>query len=248
MGEPDQHDLREALKTVAVALKATGRPFALIGGYGVWARGGPEPNHDADFLIAREDAEEVAHELADQGLQVVQPPEDWLFKVYVGDALVDVIFRPAGSYATRSVVERATPLRVLSVEMPVMPATDLLVHRLNALSEHYCDFGVHIPVARALREQVDWDAVREETSQNAFAAALLFLLERLEPPETGGHRNQRPHAVRMLECEIHGVSRPAWSAARPTGSGGGHPGSHGARVLGPDGPLPDAARDRPAVG
>jgi hypothetical protein len=231
MGEPDQHDLREALKTVAVALKATGRPFALIGGYGVWARGGPEPNHDADFLIAREDAEEVAHELADQGLQVVQPPEDWLFKVYVGDALVDVIFRPAGSYATRSVVERATPLRVLSVEMPVMPATDLLVHRLNALSEHYCDFGVHIPVARALREQVDWDAVREETSQNAFAAALLFLLERLEiiePPQ--------------------GVSRPAWSAARPTGSGGGHPGSHGARVLGPDGPLPDAARDRPAVG
>ena len=231
MGEPDQHDLREALKTVAVALKATGRPFALIGGYGVWARGGPEPNHDADFLIAREDAEEVMHELAEQGLQVVQPPEDWLFKVYVDDALVDVIFRPAGTFATRSVVERATPLRVLSVEMPVMPATDLLVHRLNALSEHYCDFGVHIPVARALREQVDWDAVREETAPNPFAAALLFLLERLEiiePPQ--------------------GVSRPVWSAARPTGSGGGHRGSHGAPAPGRGDPSPRAAQDRAAGG
>ena len=200
MGEPDQDDLREALKTVAVALKATGRPFALIGGYGVWARGGPEPNHDADFLVAREDAEEIAHELADQGLQVVQPPEDWLFKVYVGDALVDIIFRPAGTYANRSVVERATPLRVLSVEMPVMPATDLLVHRLNALTEHYCDFAVHIPVARALREQVDWNVVREQTAPNPFAAALLFLLERLEVIETP-----------------RGLNRRAWSAAQPTG-------------------------------
>jgi hypothetical protein len=200
MGEPDQDDLREALKTVAVALKAAGRPFALIGGYGVWARGGPEPNHDADFLVAREDAEEIAHLLADQGLHVVQPPEDWLFKVYVGDALVDIIFRPAGTFATRGVVERATPLRVLSIEMPVMPATDLLVHRLNALSEHYCDFAVHIPVARALREQVDWNVVRELTAPNPFAAALLFLLERLEiiePPR--------------------GLTRRAWSAAQPTG-------------------------------
>jgi hypothetical protein len=180
MGEPDQHDLREALKTVAVALKETGKPFALIGGYGVWARGGPEPNHDADFLVAKEDAAEIAQELADHGLQVVQPPEDWLFKVFVGDALVDVIFRPAGTYADRSVVERATPLRVLSIEMPVMPATELLVHRLNALSEHYCDFAVHIPVARALREQVDWDVVRRDTAASPFASALLFLLERLE--------------------------------------------------------------------
>ncbi|GAA6524215.1 hypothetical protein [Intrasporangium sp. DVR] len=186
MGEPGQHDLREALKTVAVALKQTGRPFALIGGYGVWARGGPEPNHDADFLIAKEDAAEVAQALADQGLQVVQPPEDWLFKVFVDDALVDIIFRPAGTFADRGVVERATPLRVLSIEMPVMPATDLLVHRLNALTEHYCDFAVHIPVARALREQVDWTVVRRDTAHNPFAAALLYLLEALaiiEPPE-----------------------------------------------------------------
>ena len=45
-------------------------------------------------------------ELADGGLLVVQPPEDWLFKVFVDDALVDVIFRPAGTFADRAVVER----------------------------------------------------------------------------------------------------------------------------------------------
>ena len=34
-------------------------------------------------------------------------------------------------------------------------------------------------MARALREQVDWQRVRKETAENDFAVALLFLLERL---------------------------------------------------------------------
>lgn len=180
MGEADQRDLREALKIVAVALKETGLPFSLIGGYGVWARGGPEPDHDVDFLIAAEDAPVVARALADRDLQVVQPPEDWLFKVYIDDAMVDVIFGPKGVRADHDLLERSTPLEVLSVSMPVLPATDLLVLKLNALSEHHCNFALLIPVARALREQVDWRRVRHETADNDFAAALLFLLARLE--------------------------------------------------------------------
>ncbi|MGW5237944.1 hypothetical protein ACWEOW_03345 [Monashia sp. NPDC004114] len=180
MQDSPQRDLREALKTVAVALKSTGIPFALIGGYGVWARGGPEPNHDVDFLVAAEDSHRIAQALADSGLMVVQPPEDWLFKVYVDDSLVDVISRPAGEPATRMDVERATSMEVLSVQMPVLPATDLVTHKLNALSEHDCDLAAVIPVARSLREQVDWDVVRRMTDGNVFAAALLFVLERLE--------------------------------------------------------------------
>lgn len=185
MEDRPQRDLREALKTVAVALKQTGLPFALIGGYGVWARGGPEPNHDVDFLVAASDSDRIAQALAESGLLVVQPPEDWLFKVYVDDSLVDVITRPAGDPATREDVERATPMEVLSVEMPVMPATDLLTHKLNALSEHACDFAAVIPVARALREQVDWGAVRRRTDGNVFAEALLLLLQRLEVIDGG---------------------------------------------------------------
>jgi hypothetical protein len=180
MGEPDQRDLREALKTVAVALKETGLPFALIGGYGVWARGGPEPDHDVDFLVAEQDAPDVARALAERDLQVVQPPEDWLFKVYLDHAMVDVIFGPKGVRADHDLLERSTPLEVLSVSMPVLPATDLLVLKFNALSEHYCNFSPLVPVARALREQVDWHRVRRETADNDFAAALLFLLERLD--------------------------------------------------------------------
>lgn len=175
----EQADLREALKRVAVALKGSGFPFALIGGYAVWARGGPEPDHDVDFMVAAEDAPAVAERLADEGFQVVQPPEDWLFKVVTDGTVVDVIHRDAGRPATREAVTDADDVEVLSVLMPVLSATELLVHRLTAMDEHTADLGRQLPVARALREQVDWDRVRGETADNPYASAFLYLLERL---------------------------------------------------------------------
>jgi hypothetical protein len=180
MDDEGQQNLREALKRVAVALKETGVPFALMGGYAVWARGGPEPAHDVDFLVADADAAKVAQLLGDKGFRVEQPPEDWLFKVYTDGCMVDVIYRDSGVPADRAVVEDASDLEVLSVTMPVLSATAVMVQKMNALSEHYCDFALMVPVARALREQVDWARVRDETADNDFAAALLFLLERLE--------------------------------------------------------------------
>jgi hypothetical protein len=180
MVDQAQQNLREALKRVAVALKETGIPFALIGGYAVWARGGPEPDHDVDFLVADEDATRAAELLAEAGFRVEHPPEDWLFKVYTDDSMVDVIFRDSGLPAERNVVVEADEIEVLSVEMPVLSATELLVQKLNALDEHFCDFGAMLPVARSLREQVDWGQVRDETNENVFAAAFLFLLEQLD--------------------------------------------------------------------
>jgi hypothetical protein len=179
-GEGSQDGLREALKRVAVALKETGLPFALAGGYAVWARGGPESVHDVDFMVAADDADKVAELLAEKGLRVEQPPEDWLFKVWTDGEMVDVIFRDSGDPADRAVVEEADEIEVLSVAMPVLPATRLMVQKINAMDEHYCDFSYLIPVARALREQVDWDVVRRDTAGNPFGEALLFLLDRLE--------------------------------------------------------------------
>ena len=173
-------DLREALKRVAVALKKAEVPFALTGGYAVWARGGPESEHDVDFLIAAEDVDRVAESLAEQGLDVVRPPEDWLIKVYTDGAMVDLIHRHSGEPAPRSIVEDADMLEVISVQMPVLSATEVLVQKLLALDEHYCDFAPMISVVRALREQVDFDRVRKETAESPFAAAMLFLLERLD--------------------------------------------------------------------
>jgi putative nucleotidyltransferase-like protein len=179
MTDDVQTRLREALKLVAVTLKEGDAPFALTGGYALWARGAREPEHDVDFMIAEEDAARVADLLAEKGLEVVEPPEDWLFKVYREDAMVDLIFRVGGTPVERSRFADVDELEVESVRMPVLSATALMVDKLNALEEHACDFGNILPVARAVREQVDWRVVAEQTAGNDFAAALLFLLERL---------------------------------------------------------------------
>jgi hypothetical protein len=174
-----QRGLREALKMVAVTLKQGEAPFALAGSYGLWARGGPEPNHDVDFMVAEEDAPRAKDLLSDAGLEVVEPPEDWLFKVFVDGAMVDVIFRAGSVPITRDRFDDADELEVESVLMPVLSTTVLMSDKLNALEEHACNFGNVLPVARSVREQVDWRAVAEQTEENPFATSFLFLLEQL---------------------------------------------------------------------
>ena len=125
MDVSDREELREALKLVAVALKESGVPFALTGGYAVWARGGPEPDHDVDFVIAEEDAPRVRDHLVATGLEVRDPPEDWLFKVNVGDAFVDLIYRMSSRTTTHEDLRDVDEMEVLSVSMPVLSATEV---------------------------------------------------------------------------------------------------------------------------
>jgi hypothetical protein len=187
--QPSERDeIRDLLKRTAVALKEGGVPFALCGGYAAWVRGAPEPDHDADFLVPEEEAERAAKVLADAGLDVQDPAEDWLLKVVQGGSFVDVLWRTCGHPVERDLIDRSEVRPVLSVQMPVLQATDIVVTKLMALDEHYCDFSRLLPVARALREQVDWAQVRREVAGNDFAVVFLDLLERLRvlPADGGG--------------------------------------------------------------
>ncbi|WNV76309.1 nucleotidyltransferase family protein [Geodermatophilus sp. DSM 44513] len=178
--QPDDRDeIRDLLKRVAVALKQGDVPFALCGGYAAYVRGAPEPDHDADFLVPAAEAERAAEVLAEAGLQVLDPPEDWLTKVVQGASFIDVLWRTCGVPVESDLIDRAEELPVLSVHMPVLQATDIVVTKLMALDEHYCDYARVLPVARALREQVDWARVRDAVAGNDFAAVFLVLLDRL---------------------------------------------------------------------
>lgn len=179
MPQDDLDPMRESLKRVATTLKAASLPFALCGGWALWARGGPEPTHDVDFLVAEDDAERCAEILSAAGFTVEQPPEDWLFKVFDGDVMIDVLHRIGGRTATARELAPADPIEVLSVQMPVMTATDVILSKLAALRVHYCDFGPLLTVTRAVREQLDWALLERELTDNDFAAAFLFLAHRV---------------------------------------------------------------------
>ncbi|MGC5166076.1 nucleotidyltransferase family protein [Luteimicrobium sp. DT211] len=212
---PDGPDLREALKAAGVALKRAGVPFALCGGFAAWVRGAPEPSHDVDFVVTPGHADAAREALADAGFDVVQPPEDWLFKAFRGEAMVDVILRLSGGEVTERDLARADDLDVLSVRLPVLSATDLVVSRLTPLSEHYCDLGPQLEVARALREQVDWDEVADRTAANPFARAFLFLLGELDVAGRAPARSDRSATTRTAESSGSVASTASMPARTP---------------------------------
>ena len=179
--QPSERDeIRDLLKRTAVALKQGDVPFALCGGYAAWVRGAPEPDHDADFLVPDVEADRAAKVLADAGLEVQEPPEDWLIKVYRDDLCIDVIHALSSGEVTPELLSRADELPVESVVMPVLSATDLLVGKLSSLSEHACDLEPVLAVARSLRGQVDVGIVREACRDHPYAEAALFLIRKLE--------------------------------------------------------------------
>ena len=64
MPDDDRQALQDGLRLVAVALGTAEIPYALCGGYAMWARGAPEPSHDADFIILEHDVERARYHLA----------------------------------------------------------------------------------------------------------------------------------------------------------------------------------------
>jgi len=190
----DRAALQDGLRLVAVALEDAGVPFALVGGYAAWARGAPEPSHDADFAVREADVPRAREAIAAAGLELSDPPENWLFKAYHRGALVDVLFRMVGEPVTDEMLASSDVLEVLAVRMPVLSATDILSAKMRVLGEHYCDLTPLLAMARALREQVDWERLRDETADHPFARAFLHLLHELAVAPVGPQA--RPAAAR----------------------------------------------------
>jgi hypothetical protein len=179
----------EAAKQVGAVLKAGGHRFALAGGVAAYAHGGPATlQHDVDFCVLPEDVDAVADTLREAGLEVFSPPEDWLLKTRCQGQDVDLILQLARRPVSRELLDRAEVLQVESVEMPVLSPTDLLLGRITAFSEHYCDFGAVLPIARAMREKIDWARVRRECGSEPMPDAFLYLLERLDVIRPPGGR------------------------------------------------------------
>jgi hypothetical protein len=184
------------LKTAASALKEHGPRFGLAGSYALWVFGAPEPVHDVDFIVAEADTETAATTLGKAGFRIERTPEDWLFKAHFGadnaatDSVVDVLHRINGVPVVDDDLGNTEEHDVLAIRIPVFPPTLVLTQKLRALGEHYCDFTMLLPAARAVRERVDWDHVRSATADNDYAAAFVFLVDRLGITNTSDRIDQ----------------------------------------------------------
>ena len=139
----------------------------------------PRDDHDLDFFVKPEDAERALEALSHGGLRPEKPPEDWLYKAWDGDVLVDLIFDPSG-VTIDDALSRAPRTEVYAVRMRVLGPEDVLVTKLLALREHEVDYESVLEIARAVREQIDWDEVRSRTEHSPYAKAFMTLVDELE--------------------------------------------------------------------
>ncbi|MGH3135600.1 MAG: nucleotidyltransferase domain-containing protein [Gaiellaceae bacterium] len=173
------HGLVASMKRAAAALKDAEIEFMLGGGLALWARGGPPTDHDVDFFVRERDAKRALDALASCGMRTELPPENWLYKAYDDDVLVDLVFHPAGGPITDEHFARGEILDVGALTLLVASIDDVLVTKLLAISEQEPSFGAVLELARALREQIDWSFVRANSSSSPFARAFFTLVEGL---------------------------------------------------------------------
>ena len=200
MHEDPFKEFEATLKRSVAAFREADVEALLGGSLAIWARGGPETKHDLDFMVRPEDAERALQALVDAGMKPETPPEGWLYKAWDGDVLVDVIFRPRGLEMTDEVFRRADRREVLAISVALMALEDVFATKLLALDEHNCDYKSVLLMARSLREQIDWDHLRERTEGHPFAQAFFVLVEDLGIAPVAGSEAVRGGAnIRVIE-------------------------------------------------
>ena len=137
-------------------------PFLVGGGLAFWARGGPKTEHDVHFLVKPEDAEQALQAFEDAGHRTARPPEQWLYKAWVNDVLVDLIFEPINQAVDDAMFERGEDTEVYALRLRVASLEDVVVSKLLAISEQDPDFSSVLEMVRSLREQIDWESVRRQ--------------------------------------------------------------------------------------
>jgi hypothetical protein len=149
-------------------------------------------------MVREQDAERALEALVGAGMRGERPPEEWLLKAWDGSVLVDVIHHAAGLPVTDDVLARADRLSVFSVTMPVLALEDVITSKLLALTEHELDYGPLLTIARAVREQVDWQEVHARTSHSPYARAFFALLEELDLAAGGAPAASSGSRIRVL--------------------------------------------------
>jgi predicted nucleotidyltransferase len=197
-------DIEATLKKAVAALREAQVPFLLGGSLASWARGGPETRHDLDLMLKKEDTERALEALERAGMRREDPPEEWLAKAWDGKVLVDLIHSPKCLPITDEVIARGDSMSVLSMEVRVMALEDVLATKLNAMTEHSLRYEGVLKIARALREQIDWEAVRERTAESPFARAFFVMVEGLGIVEAANDP-QAPSGPRDVDVRVlHG--------------------------------------------
>jgi predicted nucleotidyltransferase len=200
------------LRRAAAALRDAGIPFALGGSLACWARGGPESTNDLDLMIRGHDAEAALAALQAAGMRSERPPEDWLYKAWDGDVMVDLIFDTVDRPVDDELIQSADEMQVAAVRMRATSLEDVLSTKLLALGDHSLDYAPLVQIGRSLREAIDWSELKRRTCNSPYARAYFTLLEGLSV--IGEHAGPPSHDEVTVRAVEGSAGRPTFGPAK----------------------------------
>ena len=187
-------EIVESLRRAVAGLREADVRYCLSGSVASWARGGPETVNDVDLIVDPPDIDKAVAALEACGMTSEVPPEGWLVKLYDEEVLIDLIHTVTGYASVEEILQRSEVMRVASLDVPVARVEDVLTPKLLSFDEHYLDYTGTLRVARALREQIDWELLGERIGESPYARGFIGLCRELgvAPPASAAAAGPGP--------------------------------------------------------
>lgn len=181
--ESDNEIFYEVLDTALEVINNSGVPYLLMGGIAATALGGHRFTHDIDVFTKPEDADAILETLAGAGFETEKTDPKWLYKGFLKNVMVDVIFKSSGPvFLDDEMIERANTLSFNKRIIRTLSPEDLLVIKALVLNEHSLSMDLnslrHLnDVLTIIRtSELDWDYVvrRARMGPKRVLSLLLY--------------------------------------------------------------------------
>lgn len=128
----DRHHLRVLRKATAV-LDNAGIPYVIAGGVASQLYGTRRSTHDIDIFLRAEMADRALDALEEAGFRTERTDLAWLYKAFLDNTMVDIIFRPTGNLPLdQDMMDHAREIILHGQRLRIAGPEDLLLLKIFA--------------------------------------------------------------------------------------------------------------------
>jgi len=174
-GNYDDTEFLQVIAEVGSLLEEANIPFAFMGGLASTTHGRPRWTHDVDVFVKPQDALRALDELKGAGYRTERTDDDWLYKAFKKNVMVDVIFKSRGSiYFDDEMHERSAIANFRGQPVRFVPPEDLVVIKA-AVADEVGPRHWHDALSVVTASKIDWEYLLRR-SRAAPRRVLAFLL------------------------------------------------------------------------
>ncbi len=175
-GEFEDHAFLEVIAITGRALGGASVPYVFMGGLASTTHGRPRWTHDLDVFVKPQDALRALDALKQAGFETERTDEAWLYKGFLKNVMVDIIFKSKGSiYFDDQMFERSVVAPFQGQAVRFIPPEDLVVIKA-AVADEIGPRHWHDALGIIAASKIDWEYLlaRARSSPRRVLALLLY--------------------------------------------------------------------------